>query len=151
MPDSQESTESSVERHQRLVASLPTHPSVERDLFVALFERLPDELAVTPYLHAVEWNGGRFDLLLTDGHDAWCAVEVKASTRIYGTGRQRKNRRTKRGKKWNLLIDQAREALTHLASHKPAATHRAFAILLENNEPSVVWPQQRSRGSVRPS
>lgn len=82
----------------------------ECPLFQGLLDDLPVVLTATPLLFDVSWDGGRFDLLFTDGRGTWCAVEVKDAPEIYGSSNQRKNRRTKRNQKWNALLAQTEDA-----------------------------------------
>lgn len=124
------STESCVDRHRhfcgQLRAGLIADP--ERWLFLKLIDDPPPALAATPYLHAVSWHAGRFDLLFTDGRDTWCAVEVKDAPEIYDTGKARENRRDKDRKRRKHLLAQAEDAWRAACAQHPNGVAVALAL-----------------------
>jgi hypothetical protein len=115
------SAETCVDRHHRLLQGLRSGQIIdaERCLFLTLLDALPGVLASTPYLAAVSWDNGRFDLLFTDGHSQFCAVEVKAAPEIWGKRKARRNRREKRRQNRHLLVHQTRCAFDALLRLHP--------------------------------
>lgn len=102
------SMEETVDRHNRLHEALSYGQVIdpEWELFLILLSDLPPDLRDTPWLAAVSWSGGQHDLLFTDGRGSFVAVEVKKAPEIYGTGRSRRNRRTKHRQRRNKLVEQ---------------------------------------------
>ena len=124
------STENHVDRHYRLCQDLREGRifDPERDLFLLLLDALLAELAATPYLHDVSWNGHQFDLLFTDGDRRWCAVELKDSPEIVGVGRSRRNLREKGRQRNKKLCQQTHEAFEACRRLHPADDVRAVGL-----------------------
>ncbi|HMV65384.1 MAG TPA: hypothetical protein PKA64_00945 [Myxococcota bacterium] len=141
------SAESYADRHQRLCQDLRAGDIAdpERWLFLELLDDLPPCFHATPLLFDVSWGGGRFDLLFTDGRGCWCAVEVKRAVEIYGTSNARKNRRTKRNKKWNKLVTQS-----HLAFAAARARHEGDSVRGLALWRSDVWWVVAEHGQAEP-
>jgi hypothetical protein len=124
------STESYVDCHHRAVQALRdgTIADPERWLFLLLLGDLPETLIATPWLYDASWCSGQFDLLFTDGHGEWCAVEVKDAPEIYDTGRARKNRRTKHRQRRGTLASQTERAAKQAAAWFPSDVVRAIGL-----------------------
>jgi len=124
------STESYVDCHHRVVQGLRdgTIADAEVWLFLLLLDDLPETLIATPWLSDASWCSGQFDLLFTDGHGEWCAVEVKDAPDIYDTGRARKNRRTKHRQRRGTLASQTERAAKQAANRFPWDVVRAIGL-----------------------
>lgn len=112
MPATDASTDRYVDLHHDLCRKLRTGliADPEQALFLELIADPPPPLRDTPYLSAVSWGCGAYDLLFTDGQGAWCAVEVKEKPLISGSGHRRKNSKTTWKRRRDKLHAQVRDA-----------------------------------------
>lgn len=126
-----------LDRHYREAILFRHIPDPELDLIGRVVSDLPARLSSTPLVAGVSWENGRYDLLLTDGVGAWCAVEVKLAPSVYGSGSARKHRKSKWSRRLKKLIDQACSAL-YTCRARVSGSVRALALWFDGDW-EVAW------------